>query len=113
MAMKVYGLRPYLRKDGEAVGHEWRISADFDSRLSEVLERVVNLAMQSAGRRGMQTLHAIDLDRADLALRVAEQVSKIDPGIPRSTSAPGGPMGLSTTNPHPNPQTADIEKAIP
>ena len=109
--LRIYGLRPYLRADGNATGATWKISKDCDARLSDVLERVLGLAMHSAEARKVHTLRESDLDRADLALRVAEQVSKKDPGIPRSNVAPGRHIPRSTADVRPNPRTADADSA--
>ncbi len=83
LRFRISGLRLYLHADGFITGN-WRVSKDFSAELDEVLERVIRSAMRSAEARGRHFLLPSDLDRADLALRVAEQVSKIDRGMPRS-----------------------------
>ncbi len=94
---RIYGLRPYLRKDGHAIwgGHGWQVSGEFETRLSEVLWMVIDLSLRSAEARGKRYLRAMDLDRVDTALRV---VAEIDRGMPgsRGVNVAASPPALQT-----------------
>ncbi len=112
LRFRIKGLRPYLRADGFITG-EWRVSRDFNAKLSEVLERVIRSAMRSADARGKRLLLPSDLDRANLALYLTDQLSKIDMGIPRSNNVVRRGIPTSTENVGSNLRENEEKSDIP